>query len=282
MGADDASLESLGRACASAWSAETLVDAVVAGLSVLEDDPRFNAGFGSVMTADGDVEVDAGVVEGSTGRYGAVAAVRGLRHPAAVAACVMRSRDAVILSGEGAQRFAASMGHPTSELKTYDQRMAWRAARAGGESVSRFTGRATVAPSTETVGCMVARGADGAAGSSTGGVLGKHAGRIGDSAILGAGIWADKSSAVLCSGQGEAMISLSLARRVADRISGGEPVERAVRWAVTYAEQESGARSAVVAMRVADRQVAAAHNGASFPIMVTDGVRDWLLQPERL
>ncbi len=82
------SLRSRRRACASAWTVDQSVDAVVAGLGVLEDDPQFNAGYGSVLTVDGDVEVDAGVVNGQTGEYGAVAAVRGLRHPAAVAACV--------------------------------------------------------------------------------------------------------------------------------------------------------------------------------------------------
>lgn len=233
MPEDELTFAVLGQACEAATVGGDTVDSVVNGLGVLEADPLFNAGYGAVLTADGTVEVDAAVVDGGSGSYGAVGAAPGLAHPAAVAAAVLRTGGPVLLAGPGAAAFARSIGHDQSDLRTEEQLLALRHFQ-NGVSASPFTGRA--APSTETVGCIVV-GDTAAAGSSTGGVCGKHAGRIGDSAILGAGLWADGTSAVVCSGAGEAMISLSLARRTGERMAKGESPQNAARWAVRSAAE---------------------------------------------
>ena len=279
MACSDESIASLGLACVAGLgelAAYGPLKAAVAGVSVLEDDPQFNAGYGSVLTAEGTVEVDAAVVEGSSGRYGGVGAARGLRHPARVAEMVLHSAGAVLLSGPGAEQLALRHGETIEDLRTIEQQHIWeRLAR--GEALSPFTGR-VAAPSTETVGCIALEGLSVAAASSTGGVCGKLPGRIGDAAILGAGLWADAQSAVLCSGEGEAMISLQLARRVADRIAAGDTAAAATRWAVGLAASELAAVSAVVAVRIADLDAAAAHSGASFPVVASDGASRWVIE----
>lgn len=279
MAEDEATYATLRRACASAARQGRPVDAVVAGLGVLEDDPRFNAGYGSVLTATGTVEVDAAIVDGSTGRYGAVGAVPDLRHPSAVAAEILHRDGPVLLSGEGAAQFARSVGHDPSVLTTEEQVRAWRDFREHG-MVSPFTGR-PVSLSTETVGCIVLEKA-ATAGSSTGGVCGKHPGRIGDSAILGAGIWVDENVAVLCSGAGEAMIKLGLARGVSDRVRSGDRLDEAVDWGVATAASRLGVVAAVLAVDVPQRMVAAAHCGSSFPVMAQDETGQWIVDARAL
>lgn len=280
MSDDDATFSTLRRACDRAAEAADPIDAVVAGLAVLENDPAFNAGYGSVLTADGTVEVDAAIVNARSRQYGAVGAVPGLRQPAAVAAEVLRSDGPVLLAGNGAMQFARSHGHHDEDLTTDEQRRALESMRAG-TLASMFTGR-EAAPSTETVGCIVVDGNSATAGSSTGGVLGKLPGRIGDSAILGAGVWADEHSAVVCSGAGEAMISLGLARRVGERIAAGEDVQDAVRWAVRTAAEELRAVSAVLAVDIDSGAVGAAHCGASFPVIAQRDGAPRIVAAERL
>lgn len=268
MGADAAALAVLREAATAACTAPDPLEAVVAGIAVLEDHPLFNAGYGSVLNDDGDVEVDAAVVDGTSGRYGAVGAAPGVRHPAQLALGVLRAGRSSLVSGLGARRLAERAGHASEDLRTPEQQEVWRALR-DGSVVSAFTGR-PVAPSTETVGCLALRGGRLVAGSSTGGVCGKELGRIGDSAILGAGVWADERAAVVCSGDGESMIVLHLARRTAERVHRGEPVGEAVCWAVRTAAEERSAVCAVLALDVSGNY-AGAHNGASFPVVVANG-----------
>jgi len=278
MPEDEMTFAVLRQACDAAAKGGDAVDSVVDGLAVLEADPAFNAGYGAVLTSDGRVEVDAAVVDGGSGSYGAVGAAPGLAHPAAVAAAVLRAGGPVLLAGAGAAAFARSIGQDESDLRTEEQSLALRDFQSG-VSASPFTGRA--APSTETVGCIVVRETT-AAGSSTGGVCGKPAGRIGDSAILGAGLWADDTSAVVCSGAGEAMITLALARRTGERIARGESPQSAARWAVRLAAEERGAVAAVLAVNTSDLTVAAVHSGSSFPVVAGSQGGQWIVESERL
>lgn len=282
MDSGDAALKTLTRAAAAGWTgglSRQDIDGVVAAVAVLEDDPAFNAGLGSVLNEAGDVEVDAAVVDGASGRYGAVGAVCGVRHPARLALHVLRGGRASLLSGLGARKLADELGEAHSDLRTAEQLAVWRDGRAGGMA-SRFTGR-PVAPSTETVGCLVASSTHVLAASSTGGVCGKPVGRIGDSALLGAGLWADGRVGVLCSGDGESMIALHLAQSVAAQFTSGSALSDAVAWGVTLAGNERGATCAVLAV-TSDGDVAAAHNGESFPVVAHDGSRTWLVPSSRL
>lgn len=281
MDSGDDALETLARAAAAGWAGDPRqgMDAAVEAVAVLEDDPAFNAGLGSVLNEAGLVEVDAAVVDGATGRYGAVGAVPGVRHAARLALHVLRDGRASLLSGPGARRLAGDLGEDEGDLRTAEQLAVWQDGRTG-EVASRFTGR-PVAPSTETVGCLVANSTHVLAASSTGGVCGKPVGRIGDSAVLGAGLWADAHVGVLCSGDGESMIALHLARSVAARFTSGSALRDAVTWGVTLAGRERGATCAVLAV-TSDGDVAAAHNGASFPVVAYDGSRTRLVPSSRL
>lgn len=282
MDSGAAAVATLERAAVAGWTTGTEgreLDAVVAGLAVLEDDPAFNAGYGSVLNADAEVEVDAGIVDGRTGRYGAVGAVPDVRYASRAALAVLRDGTASLLSGRGAWSVADEVARGGGDLRTPEQLRVWQSARARG-AASRFTGR-PVAPSTETVGCLLAASTHVVAGSSTGGLCGKPVGRIGDSAVLGAGLWADEAVGVLCSGDGESMIALQLARSVAQQVADGAPVDEAVRWGVAHASSRRRATCAVVAVTSAG-EVAAAHNGASFPVMRYDGTRAVLVPVSRL
>ena len=192
-----------------------------AAVRVLEDDPEFNAGTGSVLTRDGTVETDAAVMDGATGRVGAVGAVPDLGCAIALARAVLDAGEHVLLVGPAAWRFAAEVGiapAPAGSLVTPRQRArldAWLAARA---------------PASEggTVGA-VARDRDGrfAAATSTGGIVGKRSGRVGDSPIAGAGTWADREVAISATGDGEAILRVALASDLARR--GADAIEGALR-----------------------------------------------------
>jgi len=188
-------------------------------VALLEDDPLFNAGHGSVLNADALVEMDAAIMDGRDLRAGAVAALRGIANPVRVARHVLDDGRCVFLVGSGAARFAAQRGferigdeHFVTPLRLA-QWWAWRdrdALHADG---------AERGP-TGTVGA-VALDLEGhlAAATSTGGRTGKPAGRVGDSAIVGAGLYADDASCALsCTGRGEDFVRIVLAKSVAERI----------------------------------------------------------------
>jgi beta-aspartyl-peptidase (threonine type) len=192
------------------------LDAVVAAVRVLEDDPELNAGTGSVLTRDGQVETDAAVMDGATGRVGGVGAVPDLGCAIALARAVLERGEHVLLVGPAAWRFADEVGIARAApgaLVTERQRARWQA-RAGTDLGG-------------TVGA-VARDASGrlAAATSTGGTFGKRSGRVGDSPVPGAGTWADERVAVSATGDGEAILRVALAHAIAAAV--GSEAEFAV------------------------------------------------------
>ena len=178
----------------------TALDAVQAAVLALEDEPLLNAGRGAVLAADGSVELDAAIMEGTTLRAGAVALVRHARNPVQLARCVLERLPHVFLAGEAADRFAAQCALPmvaNDYFVTGERRAQWQA--YGGASGQHGSG---------TVGTVGAVARDRrsrlAAATSTGGTLGKRPGRIGDSPVIGAGTYADDAAcAVSCTGEGE-------------------------------------------------------------------------------
>lgn len=166
------------------------LDAVVAAVHVLEDSGLFNAGRGAVQTREGAYELDAAVMEGARGRAGAVAAVSRLKNPVLAALLVLRHSPHVLLCGAGAERFAFGVGAERVGPRYYLRRQAGEPSAAG------------------TVGAVALdRHGDLAAATSTGGLAGKLAGRIGDSPLVGAGTYAsNRSVAVSATGDGEALI----------------------------------------------------------------------------
>jgi len=180
------------------------LDAVTAAVRALEDDPEFNAGIGSALTRDGTVETDASIMCGATHRVGAVAAVPDLGNAIALARAVLERGEHVILAGVAAWQFAAEVGITPAPPGSLITERARKKLLASG-----------------TVGAC-ARDRDGrfAAATSTGGISGKRAGRVGDSPIPGAGTWADPDRALSATGDGEAILRVALTRSIAAR--GGE------------------------------------------------------------
>jgi beta-aspartyl-peptidase (threonine type) len=191
----------------------TSLDAVVAAVRVLEDDPQFNAGRGAVYAANGMLELDASLMDGATRSAGAVAGVRHVRSPIELARRVLERSPHVMLAGPGAEEFALEQGMapvPNSFFATEHRRLELERALHGDS----LPGPESL---TGTVGA-VALDAHGhlAAATSTGGLTGKRWGRIGDSPIIGAGTYAaDDACAVSATGHGEYFIRLAAAHEIA-------------------------------------------------------------------
>ncbi len=239
-------LEGVRRGCAAGFAVlragGTALDAVEAAVRVLEDDPTFNAGTGATLGAAGDVELDASIMEGETLRCGAVAVVKDVKNPISLARAVMERSGHVLLAGPGASAFAREVGippHANELLVTPRQRARWEAARRGDR-----------APGTGTVGA-VARDASGhlAAATSTGGTSMKRSGRIGDTALVGCGTYADDAlAAVSCTGDGERVIQLTLARQAADLVGRGVPATDAARAAVALLGARVGGKGGLIVL----------------------------------
>jgi beta-aspartyl-peptidase (threonine type) len=220
------------------------LDAVEAAVMVLEDCPLFNAGRGAVYTADATHELDASVMEGTTLKAGAVAGVNRVRNPVQLARRVLENAGPILLAGAGAQRFAEEQGL-ASEAPAYfhvEHRLAQlRFIQAGGSREDALDHSVHVpAPILEdrkfgTVGA-VARDRNGrlAAAVSTGGMTNKRPGRIGDSPIVGAGLYAnDRTCAVAATGTGEAFLRAVVAHDIHARmLYRGENLEQAAHAAI--------------------------------------------------
>ena len=190
------------------------LDAVEDAVSALEDDPRLNAGYGAVLNLAGEVELDAGISDGLTGRVGGVGNVA-VRHPISLARKVLEETPHVLVTGAGAAALGAGMERVAIAP---DELRRWEEARDEGRlDMARFGDPVEV----DTVGA-VALGDDGlAAASSTGGVFGKMPGRMGDSAIFGAGHYASKAAAVVGTGVGEMFLETLACARTGMLIEAG-------------------------------------------------------------
>ncbi|MFM8860240.1 MAG: isoaspartyl peptidase/L-asparaginase family protein [Methylocystis sp.] len=194
------------------------LEAVTLCVQLLEDDPLFNAGFGSVLNAQGIAECDAAIMDGRSLSAGAVAGVGCIKNPILLARAIMEKSDHVFLIAPGAEEFARAQGVccvPTSYFQT-QERLA-QLARAKERAATALDHDAEATKKLGTVGA-VARDKKGnlAAATSTGGMTNKSFGRVGDSAVIGAGVFADNAScAVSCTGVGEHFLRMSPARTVA-------------------------------------------------------------------
>ncbi len=208
----------------------TSLDAVTRAVMVLEDNPLFNAGRGSVFTRDGRNELDAAIMDGHTLRAGAVSGLTHIKNPIDLARAVMEHSEYVMLSGAGAEEFALSRGValvPQSYFHTPERWRQLERVRSGDAGLSPLT-----ISHVGTVGA-VALDVDGrlAAATSTGGMTGKRYSRVGDSPIIGAGTYADdRSCAVSATGHGEIFIRAAVAHDICARVRfGGRSLRDAVR-----------------------------------------------------
>lgn len=187
------------------------LDAVIAAVRVVEDDPACNAGTGAVLTSRGTLELDACVMDGASLASGAVAVLPPFRHPIDIARAVLEDGRYHLLAGEGAAAFARARGFTPCdpELMITDDR---RAEYEGKGSFERGN----------TVGA-VARDAYGnlAAATSTGGMSGTIPGRVGDVPIVGGGTYADEHAACSCTGDGEALARACAAFWTVENVADG-------------------------------------------------------------
>ena len=215
------------------------LDAVIAGVNIVEDDPDdMSVGLGGLPNEDGVVELDASVMYGPTHSAGAVAALRNIKNPSKVARLVMERTDHVLLVGEGALRFARAHGFREENLLTEKAREAWLRWK---ETVSdrdnwfppRTEGPAgdlREAPSTHgTINCLAVDGAGRLAGvTTTSGLSWKLAGRVGDSPIIGAGLYVDNEiGAAGSTGRGEANLQTCASFRIVEAMGRGASPEQA-------------------------------------------------------
>jgi beta-aspartyl-peptidase (threonine type) len=245
-----------------------MVNAVEQAVISMEDDPLFNAGYGSVLNLDGEVEMDAAIMDGAAGRCGAVAALKSVRHPVSVARQVMEQTPHVLLAGTGAMQFARAIGWPEFDPVTRRQQSAWRQAIAVRQGNS--TDQNDSNNSGDTVGCIAVCNNRTAAASSTGGIFLKLPGRVGDTPVIGGGLLATKIGAAVCTGDGEAFIKIRAAGAAIDLLERGASVAEAAQEVVIRLNRMQ-AWGGLLVVDI-NGNAAAAHNGRCFPVvLVVDG-----------
>ncbi len=290
------------------------LDAVEAAVTVLEDDPTFDAGRGSFLTSDGRVQLDALLMDGGRMKAGGVACVERLRNPIQAARLVLEQSPHVYFVGAGAEQFAAAHGMPlidNTELVLDRERarltLAKQRQAAGladntfsgleddkspetavlidktGEpfpaSKSRAEGRPPSAKDHDTVGAVALDGHGNlAAATSTGGTLNKTPGRVGDSSLIGCGCYADNlAAAVSLTGWGEPIMKLVLGKWATDRVAAGTAPEIAAREAIAYLYNRLGGHGGIILLGP-DGRFGLAHNtpGMAWGLATPSGLQTGL------
>jgi beta-aspartyl-peptidase (threonine type) len=192
-------------------------DAVEASIVILEDDPVFDSGTGAHLNRDGNVELDAILMDGATLQAGAVAVLRRIKNPIRLARKLMETNEHMMLVGDGAEKFAVEQGISLCDPKDLivpRELAAWKNCHTGPHSdVHHVHQLGTVgAVAIDATGHLVA-------GTSTGGTCCKRAGRVGDSPLIGCGTYADQEAGgVSCTGLGEAIMKVVLAKTAVNQL----------------------------------------------------------------
>lgn len=258
------------KAEAGASAMDLVMDAVV----MLEDDPLFNAGKGSVLNAEGKVECDAAIMDGTNLEAGSVAAVAGVKNPIVLARKVIEQSPHVMLIGDGARVFADTVGVATEEMDyfiTEARKKQLTQAQKEGKIVLDHSD--VEEKKLGTVGA-VAMDTEGnlAAATSTGGIVNKQFGRVGDTPIVGAGVYADNETcAVSATGYGEQFIRTTLAKHIADIVRHtGTDAPTAAKYGIEYLVTKVQGLGGVIVIDK-DGKVAHAH---STPVILGGSVSD--------
>ncbi len=227
------------------------VDAIEQVIRSMEDDGTFDAGRGSHLNANGEVELDASIMDGTTFRCGAVASVHRIKNPVSLARKIMDESEHILLVGEGAEQFALENGlqfcHP-HELRSAREIERWNAIR---RSPDFQTKQAFLKQPSDTVGAVALDGTGKiCVGTSTGGTLNKHPGRVGDSPLIGCGTYADSAvGGVSTTGWGEGMIKVVMAKTVLNfmEMNGSDP-QLAAHQGIDYLKQKVDGNGGVIVL----------------------------------
>lgn len=245
------------------------LDACEQAIIELENEPVFDAGIGSHLNRDGNIQMDAILMDGTTLKSGAVVAVERIRNPIHLARLVLERSDHMLLAGSGAEQFAREQGIgfcDPKELVTEREAQLW--SKRSGEGLNFGT-----------VGA-VALDAQGnlASGTSTGGTLFKYPGRVGDSALVGCGCYADNlASAISCTGHGESIMKVVLAKTANDLVASGKSPQEAADAAIALLNKRTGGRGGLI---ILDREgrlgtaFSAPHMPYAFQTTTASGIFD--------
>lgn len=243
------------------------LDAVQRAVEQLEDDPRFNAATGGALTEHGELELDASIMDGRDLRAGAVCCLPPYRHPIAVARAVLEDGRHLLYAGAGADEFARRAGfvaaHPASMITEHAR-----------QQLARVLAGREPSHGGSTVGA-VARDIHGqlAAATSTGGLIGKRKGRVGDSPILGAGTYADNAlGAASATGAGEAILRMALSARAVSSVAGGRDPQTAAREAIAMLAERVGSTAGLILV-APNGELGLARSTASMPWAAVFGER---------
>jgi len=230
----------------------TALDAVEYAVRSLEEHPRFNAGRGAVLTTDGTIELDASIMEGDRLQAGAVGAVTRIANPVTLARKILEDGRHVLLVGDGALAFARRVGVSECDpAELITERQLRRSHERGAGTVG--------AVALDLHGTI-------AAATSTGGIAGKLPGRVGDSGLIGCGTYAESTiGGVSCTGDGEAIIRVVLARRALDILKAMDDPEHAAQVAVDVLVQEGKGEGGLILLDWRGR-VGRAHSTPFMPV----------------
>jgi beta-aspartyl-peptidase (threonine type) len=221
------------------------LDAVEAAVKCMEDNPTFDAGVGSVLNAEGEIELDAAIMDGETLNAGAVAAVRNIRNPISLARNVMENSNHVLLVGEGANKFAVNQG-----FEKFDGLVVKRELDRWKKLHEKYRGTMKFSNENGTVGA-VAIDVHGniAAATSTGGIPFKLPGRVADSCLIGCGLYADnKVGGVSATGYGESIIKIVLSKVICELLGKGLTAQKAAEEGVERLERKINGRGGVIVL----------------------------------
>jgi len=221
------------------------LDAVEEAVKLMEDNPTFDAGVGSVLNADGEIELDAAIMDGKTLNAGAVAAVRYIKNPISLARSVMENSNHVFLVAGGASKFATLQG-----FKKFDGLVVKRELERWKNLHEKYKGTMKFSNESGTVGAVaIDFHGNIAAATSTGGVPFKLPGRVGDSCLIGCGLYADnKVGGVSATGYGESIIKIGLSKVVCELLETGLVAQKTAEGSIKRLENKIKGRGGVIVL----------------------------------
>ena len=242
------------------------LDAVELAVKSMENNPHFDAGTGAVLNAEGEIELDAAIMDGKTLDAGSVAAVKDIKNPVSLARSVMENSNHVLLVGKGANKFAVLQRFQRFTGLAIDREVKrWRRLHEEYKETMKFSeGNGTVgAVAIDAYGNI-------AAATSTGGVPFKLPGRVGDSCLIGCGLYADNEvGGVSATGSGESIMKISLSKVVCEFLEKGLSADRAAQESVKVLERRIDGRGGVIVL-VAECPQSAQARAYSMLVVKTD------------
>jgi len=271
--------EILEKAARDGLACKNPLAAVEKAINVLEDHPLFNAGYGGSLQHDGEVRLDASIMRADLS-CGSVTGIKGIKHAVSVARKVMEESPHVFLGGEGANNFAHEFGFAQEDLREERAIEKWRGLLeeigdlSYRETLAAFKrkGRERTVPHSgekDTVGAVAVDEGQMVAATSTAGRTVQMQGRIGDSPIIGSGVYCNESGAVSTTGVGEAIIPVCLARQAIYELEKGKSPQQAADEAISFLAEKTRSHAGLLLLDD-EGEVSAAYNTRDMQYVVME------------